>query len=101
MMTPPPNRSRYESKGLEVIALDSQLVMLEERDDPLDKQPRVVHYVDIHIAVLAFGADSAASEESNQILEDVSVILVLRHLEGGLDVPATGAPGQLVAMNRY
>lgn len=78
---------------LEIIALDSQGILLEERDDPVHELEGAVHGVDRYGTPGSLQSHTATSEERGQGLEGRDVVYVLRNLKGGLDVPTRGWSG--------
>ena len=101
MMASRPDRPHDKGELLEVPSFDSKCVLLEEGNDPPFELDGAVHHVHADRARRPFCSDAAASEEEPELLQDVFVIAVLGDLEGGLDLPATRRPRQLVAMNGY
>ena len=82
------DRSHDASERLKVIPLDSQGILLEERNDPVLQLDRAVDGVHRYRTFGSFQPYSSTPEERSKRFERRDMVEMLRNLKRGLDMPS-------------
>ena len=101
MVTAVDDRPNDVGERFEVTLFDSQGVLLEERNNVLQESSRVVDRVNQDGVRLRLTSHCSDSEESNQSIQDINMVLMLRDLEHGLYLPAARRSGQSVTVKAH
>src|SRR3954453_23427190 len=96
----PAHRPNDVGEAEEVVPLDDERVVFEERDDDPLQGRHGVDGEDRHRARRALPPDAAAAEERPKVFEHRSMPYVLGHLEHGMDLPPATQAHQRIAVDR-